>query len=103
MFATTAPLPLIRPITDMRTSLNDVCDQATETGEPVILTKNGKPAYVLMDSDAFDAARLHQREVEALREMEIEEKYRPKAVSAEEVDAQMAEIFALWGVEYARA
>ena len=47
------PLPLIRPITDMRTHLNDVCRQATETREPVVLTKNGTASYVLMDSDAY--------------------------------------------------
>ena len=36
-----------------------------------------------------------------LSEAEIEEKYRPEAISAEESDARMREIFALWGIDYA--
>ena len=56
-----AQLPVIRPITDMRTNLNDVCRQATETQEPIVLTKNGTASYVLMDSDAYDAAGRRNR------------------------------------------
>ena len=52
MPALAAPLPIIRPITDLRTQLNDVCTQATATQEPVVLTKNGTASYVLMDSAA---------------------------------------------------
>ena len=99
----TAPLPIIRPITDLRTSLNDVCIQATETQEPIVLTKNGTPAYVLMDSAAYESAERAGRARLALREAELEEKYRPQPVSQEESDARMREIFALWGLEYARS
>ena len=37
----------------------------------------------------------------ALREAEIEERYRPDALSAGTPDAKMREIFALWGKDYA--
>ena len=94
-------LPLIRPITDMRTHLNDVCKQATETREPVVLTKNGTASYVLMDSDAYNAAERRNRVYLALREAEIEERYRPEALTAEESDAKMRDVFDLWGIEYA--
>lgn len=94
-------LPAIRPITDLRTRLNDVCAEATETGKPVVLTKNGSASYVLFDSDAYDEAERAQRLYLALREAEIEERYRPATVSAEESDARMREIFELWGLEYA--
>jgi len=103
MPAIAAPLPIIRPITDLRTQLNDVCTQATDTQEPVVLTKNGVASYVLMDSDAYEAAERRNRVYLALREAEIEEQYRPEAVSAEESDAKMREIFALWGLDYAPA
>ena len=96
-----AQLPVIRPITDMRTNLNDVCRQATETQEPIVLTKNGTASYVLMDSDAYDAAGRRDRVYLALREAEIEERYRPEAMTADESDAKMREIFALWGIDYA--
>ncbi len=98
---TLAPLPIIRPITDMRTSLNDVCKQATETQEPVVLTKNGAACYVLLDSDAYNAAERRNRVYLALREAEIEEKYRPEAITEKESNAKMSEIFKLWGLDYA--
>ena len=101
MPAIAAPLPVIRPITDLRTQLNDVCTQATETQEPVVLTKNGVASYVLMDSGAYESAERRNRVYLALREAEIEEQYRPEAVSAEESDTKMREIFALWGLDYA--
>lgn len=94
-------LPIIRPITDMRTNLNDVCGQATETREPVVLTKNGVASYILMDSDAYSAAERRNRVYLALREAEIEEKYRPEAITAEESNLKMSEIFKLWGLDYA--
>lgn len=94
------PLPIIRPITDLRTQLNDVCSQATELQEPVVLTKNGVASYVLMDSDAYECAERRARTYLALREAEIEERYRPEAVSAAESDAKLREIFALWNLEY---
>ena len=96
-----AHLPIIRPITDMRTNLNDVCRQATETQEPVVLTKNGIASVVLMDSSAYDAAERRNRVYLALREAEIEEKYRPDAISVEDSNAKMTEIFKLWGLSYA--
>ena len=78
-----------------------MCTQATDTQEPVVLTKNGVASYVLMDSDAYEAAERRNRVYLALREAEIEEQYRPEAVSAEESDTKMREIFALWGLDYA--
>lgn len=100
MPALAAPLPIIRPITDLRTQLNDVCTQATATQEPVVLTKNGTAAYVLMDSGAYETAERRNRVYLALREAEIEERYRPEAVPTAESDAKMREIFALWGLDY---
>lgn len=94
-------LPVIRPITDLRTSLNDVCAQATESGKPIVLTKNGSASYVLFDSNAYEDAERAQRIYLALREAEIEERYRPDTMSAKESDARMHEIFALWGIDYA--
>ena len=99
MPALAAPLPIIRPITDLRTQLNDVCTQATATQEPVVLTKNGTASYVLMDSAAYETAERRNRVYLALREAEIE-RYRPEAVPAAESDAKMREIFALWGLDY---
>lgn len=95
-----ASLPLIRPITDLRTNLNDVCEQATENQEPVVLTKNGVASYVLMDSATYDAAQQRNRVYLALKEAEIEEKYQPEAIPKAESDARIRQIFSFLGVDY---
>lgn len=101
MLSATSSIPIIRPITDLRTQYNDVCAQATDAQEPIILTKNGVPAYVLEDCAAYEAQAQHNRMYLALREAEIEERYRPEPISAKESDARMAEIFKMWGLDYA--
>lgn len=100
MPAFAAALPQIRPITDLRTKLNDVCAQATESQQPVVLTKNGSAAYVIMDSDAYEAEQRNNRIYLALREAEIEEQYRP-ALSADQADARMTALFDSMGLQYA--
>ena len=57
--------------------------------------------YVLEDCAAYEAAAQRNRMFLALREAEIEERYRPEALTAEESDARMAEIFKVWGLDYA--
>lgn len=94
------PLPLIRPITDLRQHLNEVCEQAKAAHEPIIFTKNGTAAFVLMDAETYEEQQQANRVFLALREAEIEEEYHPEAISAEEADNQIREIFALWGMEY---
>ena len=99
MPALASSLPIIRPITDLRTQLNDVCTQATETQEPIVLTKDGAASYVLLDYNAYDAINQSARVYLALRETEIEEKYCPKPMSAQESDTKMRGIFTTWGIE----
>lgn len=93
-----APLPQIRPISDLRTDLNDVCDLARETREPIFMTKNGKASLVVIDCDAYEEQRQHDRYVLKLREAEIEARYREHTVSQEQLDATMQRVFDLWGV-----
>lgn len=99
MPAFASSLPIIRPITDLRTQLDDVCTQATETQEPIVLTKDGAASYVLLDYNVYDAMNQSARVYLALHEAEIEEKYCPKPMSAQGSDAKMREIFAMWGIE----
>ena len=97
---TSAALPIIRPITDMRTKFNEVCAQASEELEPIVLTKNGAASYLFMDARTYENERQRERVRMALREAEIEERYRPASISAEESDKRMRDIFATWGLEY---
>ena len=54
-----AAVPLIRPISDLRTDLNDVCAQAQETQQPIFMTKNGKASLVVIDCVAYEEQRQH--------------------------------------------
>ncbi len=93
-----AALPLIRPISDLRTDLNDVCAQAQETRQPIFMTKNGKASLVVIDCAAYEEQRQHERYVHKLREAEIEAKYRSETVSQASLDETMERVFAVWGV-----
>ena len=48
------PLPAIRPVSDLRTDLAGICDEARETQQPIFMTKNGKASLVVMDCDAYE-------------------------------------------------
>ena len=98
--APTRPLPIIRPITDLRLHLNEVCEQAKETREPIVLTKNGTAAFVLVDSDTYEDQQQANRIYLALREVEIEEQYRPESISAKDADDEIRKIFGLWNIDY---
>ncbi len=93
-----AALPLIRPISDLRTDLNDVCREAQETQQPIFMTKNGKANLVVIDCAAYEEQRQHERYVHKLREAEIEAKYRSETVSQASLDETMERIFSMWGV-----
>lgn len=87
-----AALPQIRPISDLRTRLNDIETLARETREPIIMTKNGSASLVVIDSDAYDEHLQHERAVRKLREAEIEEKYHPAAISYDDVKAHATQL-----------
>ena len=92
------PLPAIRPISDLRTDLNGVCEDACETQQPIFRTKNGKATLVVMDCEAYERQRQHDRYVMKMREAEIEAQYHPESLALGEVGERMERIFATWGV-----
>lgn len=87
-----ATLPQIRPISDLRTRLNDIESLARETQEPIIMTKNGTASLIVIDSNAYDEHLQHERAVRKLREAEIEEKYRPSAVPYSDVKKRVQQL-----------
>ena len=92
------PLPAIRPISDLRTDLNGVCEDACETQQPIFMTKNGKATLVVMDCEAYERQRQHDRYVMKMREAEIEAQYHPESLALGEVGERLERIFATWGV-----
>lgn len=91
-------VPDIRPISELRTNLNGICEDARSSQEPIFMTKNGKAALVVIDCEAYERQRQHDRYVLKLREAEIEAAYRPETVSQEQLDSHMADIFESWGL-----
>lgn len=90
------PLPAIRPISDLRTDLNGICDEARDTRQPIFMTKNGKASLVVMDCEVYEQQRQRDRYVMKLREAEIEARYRPETVSQAQLDERLDKVFAMW-------
>ena len=69
------PLPIVRPITDLRTNLKEVIAQAEELNEPILLTKNGELACALVSIKALEQEREeHERELKRI-EAEVRARY----------------------------
>ena len=47
----------VRPITDLKTHTKEVIDQAVHSGEPVLITQNGRARVVLIDAKRHDDAQ----------------------------------------------
>ena len=87
------PLPRIRPISDLRTDLNGICDEARESQQPIFMTKNGKASLVVMDCDAYERTRQRDHFVMKLREAEIEARYHPEGIGQAELDGRISRVF----------
>lgn len=82
----------IRPISDLRTHLTEIESIAKETKEPVVLTRNGSPSLVVMDSDAYNEQVQMERHIRKLREAEIDYKYNKKMYTLEESKEHLAKL-----------
>jgi prevent-host-death family protein len=47
----------VRPITDLKTHTKDVIDQAIHSGEPILITQNGRASVVIIDAKCHDDAQ----------------------------------------------
>ena len=94
----TPALPQIRPISDLRTDLNSICDLAESSAQPIFFTKNGYAKLVVLSCDAYEEMLEHQRYVQKLREAEIEARYNDQTFTKDEVDADLQRIFDVWGI-----
>lgn len=87
-----AELPSTYPISDLRTNLNTIEEEARETRQPIILTRNGTSSLIVMDCEAYNEQLRHERAVRKLREAEIEAQYRSESYSHDFVKERMAKI-----------
>lgn len=96
-----AAIPETRPISDLRTHLPEIEQMARETGEPIVLTRNGAPALMVIDCQAYNQAVQRERHIRKLREAEIEAKYVEKTYSLAESKERMKLVAQALKADYA--
>lgn len=62
-------MPNVMTVSDLQRNMKEVAERCAATREPVYLTRNGRPALVIMDAEAYD-------EEKALRELIYEREIR---------------------------
>lgn len=62
----------IRPVTDLKNKSAQLLRQVQQTRRPIVLTKDGKPAAVLLNVKAFGEQLASKRLARLLREAEKE-------------------------------
>ena len=92
-------LRLIRPITDLRTNINDILELTSSTREPVILTKNGFAKCAIMGLPAFNDVLARTRVAIKLREAEVRSYYQNETFSYAEVADRVIQSLVDFGVE----
>ncbi len=72
-------MPTILPVSDLQRNFKAVSETIEKSGEPVYLTRNGYPAMVIMDAEAYEEER-------SLKDLifEREERIRERALRAHE-------------------
>ena len=99
MILSSNTLNLIRPITDLRTNINDILELTSSTKEPVILTKNGFAKCAIMSIPAFNDVYARTRVAIKLREAEIRSRYQNETFSYAEVADRAIQSLIDFGVE----
>jgi len=81
----------IHPLTDFKRKTNEFARQMKETGQPVILTVNGKAEFVIQDADSYQAMLERIERAEAIEGVRrgLEQMQRGEGRPAEEVFTEM--------------
>lgn len=72
MMKKVASMTQIRPVSDLRNSFADISRTVHETGEPVILTKNGYGDMVVLAYESYQSMQFEMGVVRELRAAEME-------------------------------
>ena len=86
----------IQSLSTFKRNTTEVLRQMKETGEPVVLTVNGKAAMVVQDAAAYQKLleRVERAEYWEAMRASVEEFRAGKGIPAEEVFAEMRQILA---------
>ncbi|MDO4533043.1 MAG: type II toxin-antitoxin system prevent-host-death family antitoxin [Coriobacteriia bacterium] len=85
-------IPETRPVSDLRTHLPEIEEAVRTTGEPIVLTRNGRPSLLVFDCNAYNEQVQRDRHIRKLREAEIEERYRSDTYTLEQSRERMRAI-----------
>jgi prevent-host-death family protein len=75
----------VRPITDLKTHTKDVLDEAVRTGEPILITQNGRARVVVIDAKRHDDAQATMAMLKLLAQSQDSLARGDKTYSGEEV------------------
>lgn len=78
-------MPEIRPVSDLRNSFAEISRTIHETGEPVILTKNGYGDMVVMSYEEYQNIQYETMVMRELRAAELESETSAERFSHNEV------------------
>ena len=78
-------MPIIRPVSDLKTSYPEIIKTVHETDEPVFLTNNGYGDMVVMSMEAWEEMNFENEIYQKLLEAQAEAHSNPKRLSHDEV------------------
>jgi prevent-host-death family protein len=78
-------MPVIRPISDLETSLTEITNTVHENDEPVFLTNNGYGDIVVMSMEAWEEMNFENEIYQKLVEAQAEARSNPKRLTHDEV------------------
>jgi len=78
-------MPIIRPISDLETSLSEITNTVHETAEPIFLTNNGYGDMVIMSMEAWEEMNFENEIYQKLMEAQAEARANPSRLSHDEV------------------
>ena len=90
-------MPIIRPISDLETSLPEIANAVHETDEPVFLTSNGYGDMVVMSMEAWEEMNFENEIYQKLTEAQAEAKSNPRRLSHDEVFGPLRQKIAGYG------
>jgi len=78
-------MPIIRPVSDLETSLSEISKVVHENDEPVFLTNNGYGDMVVMSMSIWEEMNFENEIYQKLVEAQIEARSNPRRLSHDEV------------------
>jgi prevent-host-death family protein len=78
-------MPIIRPLSDLKTNLSEITKAVHETDEPVFLTEKGYGDIVVMSMDAWEEMNFENEIYQKLVEAQAEARSNPRRLSHDEV------------------